>query len=214
MNWYKTAQSAKQLNRMTTIITRAIGKASRKFMNTDNKEEFLNLQERDLHLSENNPEISWPRISIDFHKKPFQFKNNYYITGEAAKDSIGIYIDLYPKTTFNDIFWKLKEVIRHELEHLTTDTFQSAKSTLLSEVKPWTQAENYLSNPQEVQAWVVSLAYRAKKTGEDLRTIIDQILDMYFKDFEIKHGKEALIPVKDKIRNLWLNYAQTRNYKL
>jgi hypothetical protein len=85
---------------------------------------------------------------------------------------------------------RLKNSIRHELEHSTQEIIQSPEKHDFS----------YFSDPNEVAAYVSGLYKMAKTLRKSFTVILDEFLD------KVKISDEE----KEKLKEMYLNYQKTR----
>lgn len=111
---------------------------------------------------------------------------------------------------FVDIYPKMIEILRHEIEH----RFQKDKSVIGSFA--WgdslERAEDYFLHPREIEAWVSGLYKKAKSSRRPFREVLEEKLKawenmMFLKSDANADVVEALLR---KIKNTFIGYAKKR----
>ena len=100
----------------------------------------------------------------------------------------------------NDLIANVKNTLRHELEHI-------AQFNIQGKVEPGEEEQedlyivDYLTSPDEVEAFVQGLYKQAKTQKLPLPQVIEDYLDQNIDDFETKEDY-------DRVYNTWINWAK------
>lgn len=132
---------------------------------------------------------------------PEKLKGSIYdIEGDADGEFINISIKYNSKAPlnsyFNELIAELKEVLRHEFQHI--GQFKG-----YSDISPNTQLDGkpyyiYLTDPSEVEAHLKGLYRRAKTQKLPLKQVIDNFLDDHIEDFNSPKEIEQVKKVWDR----------------
>jgi len=113
----------------------------------------------------------------------------------------------YPKV-LSEIAMNLRDTLRHEIEHVT----QSGWNTIDSKFIPSDQrlrdrieagklpAARYFTLPKEVPAMIQGLYFKAKKSKQPFKTVVDEYLSMWVSNDTISAQE------KENILNTWRTY--------
>ena len=113
----------------------------------------------------------------------------------------------YPKV-LSEIAMNLRDTLRHEIEHVT----QSGWNTIDSKYIPSDQrlrdrieagklpAARYFTLPKEVPAMLQGLYFKAKKSKQPFKTVVDEYLSMWVSNDTISAQE------KENILNIWRTY--------
>lgn len=131
----------------------------------------------------------------------------YYINTYIAEDDtlvVGLTIDeSYGKRYYEEIFYKLNEDVRHEIEHFTQNIFSDREKPLQDTAKYETTYEHHM-DPSEIEALAHGFYRRAKIEKRPFESII---LDDLNKDISLGNlsQKEA-----DEILKAIIDYSKKR----
>jgi len=113
----------------------------------------------------------------------------------------------YPKV-LSEIAMNLRDTLRHEIEHVT----QSGWNTIDSKFIPSDQrlrdrietgklpAARYFTLPKEIPAMLQGLYFKAKKSKQPFKTVVDEYLSMWVSNDTISAQE------KENILNIWRTY--------
>jgi hypothetical protein len=113
----------------------------------------------------------------------------------------------YPKV-LSEIAMNLRDTLRHEIEHVT----QSGWNTIDSKYIPSDQrlrdrieagklpAARYFTLPKEIPAMLQGLYFKAKKSKQPFKTVVDEYLSMWVSNDTISAQE------KENILNIWRTY--------
>ena len=113
----------------------------------------------------------------------------------------------YPKV-LSEIAMNLRDTLRHEIEHVT----QSGWNTIDSKFIPSDQrlrdrieagklpAARYFTLPKEIPAMLQGLYFKAKKSKQPFKTVVDEYLSMWVSNNSISAQE------KENILNTWRTY--------
>ena len=113
----------------------------------------------------------------------------------------------YPKV-LSEIAMNLRDTLRHEIEHVT----QSGWNTIDSKYTPSDQrlrdrieagklpAARYFTLPKEIPAMLQGLYFKAKKSKQPFKTVVDEYLSMWVSNNSISAQE------KENILNTWRTY--------
>jgi hypothetical protein len=113
----------------------------------------------------------------------------------------------YPKV-LSEIAMNLRDTLRHEIEHVT----QSGWNTIDSKYIPSDQrlrdrieagklpAARYFTLPKEIPAMLQGLYFKAKKSKQPFKTVVDEYLSMWVSNNSISAQE------KENILNTWRTY--------
>lgn len=116
---------------------------------------------------------------------------------------------------FSDVYPRMKEILRHEIEHSTQDQKSAVGAFDWSDLE---RAERYFSDPKEVAAWVAGLYKRAKMLKQPFISMLDERLQGWRK-MMMHRGKWDRNPPPDpvvvdailrRIREKFIDYARHR----
>jgi hypothetical protein len=136
----------------------------------------------------------------------------YYINSFIATDDyfvIEITInETYGKKYYRDIYYKLNEDVRHEIEHyvqekaLTDERFKTRKQPIIPSTSDYETVYLHHIDPSEVEALVHGFYRRAKKERVPLDTVMIKDLES-----DIEKGQITQEEAKE-LFNTWLIYAR------
>ncbi len=210
MNWYSkiTKLAISYTEKLTTQIVREI------FQKVKNREQVFEVKVDGV------PGIGIVSVVINV-KEGISFATNasYY----PQLDIVGVTIDTPTKiepSNYQNLYWDLYEVIRHEIEHVFTtqkDPMGAFQESLLqgeSKLTGFRKAQEivrYYTSPQEVPSLVSGYYYTAKKARKPFISIVDGLLQRIFKTLTSKGiDRFSALGGITKIRAAWLDYASNR----
>lgn len=154
---------------------------------------------------------------------------NVYVSGSwvPALDELNINVFLetldgtYDKTLTSDLYAKLLETVRHEVEHsnqekpanMFTDEDEDEEESII-----WTdinRLQHYFTSEREVSAFVSGLYHQAKRTRRPFIDVMNDKLDAYKRVALHYHDEDVVSQMRikfmfDRIRNAWTEYAKKR----
>ena len=141
---------------------------------------------------------------------------------EYAENTIHLMIDIprnFSENNFSELSYKIKEVLRHEVEHTTPSQSSRLEDTLSlvtdneSEMGLRRRLGYYL-NPIEIEAFVTGLYYRAKKSRQQFIPMLDTYINTIKNNIYTIYKKERPYTLIEnvfmEIRKKWLDYALKR----
>lgn len=121
--------------------------------------------------------------------------------GDEITPLINVVFNIPLKPDWQEVSMDLKDVVRHELEHLTQDGENVRQGKYIPDDqdlrdlidKGILDKENYYYLPKEVDAMIQGLYFKAKKSKKPFSDVVD--------DYLKKTGES--LEVREKIRKLW-----------
>jgi hypothetical protein len=132
----------------------------------------------------------------------------YYIKTYISDDDVlvvEVLIDnSYGKKYYGEIFYKLNEDVRHEIEHYLQNIFSDRQQPLIPNTAEYKTVYSHHMDPSEVEALVQGFYRKSKLEKKPLDIVM---LDDLNKDIEYGDltQKEA-----DELLSTWINYARRR----
>lgn len=138
--------------------------------------------------------------------------------GKTIFLSIGVPIN-FDKKYFSELSYRIKQSLRHELEH-TSPSQESRLEDTLSLVTD-TETEmglrrrlGYLLNPIEIEAFTSSLYYSAKKSRQPFISVLDNYLSIIKNNIYTIYKKQKPYDLIEnvfvEVKKKWLDYASKR----
>lgn len=158
----------------------------------------INLELR-IRRTEDTIELSGKEIP--YHVNSFVADDNYLVIEITINESYG-------KNYYKEIYYKLNEDVRHEIEHyvqekaLTDERFKTRKQPLIPATSDYETVYLHHIDPSEVEALVHGFYRRAKKERVPLDTIMIKDLES-----DIEKGQITQEEAKE-LFNTWLIYAR------
>jgi len=139
---------------------------------------------------------------------------------EETRPQSDVYVNiefsqLYTDQDFSVLIPKLKETLRHELEHSGQPTAM-LKSTYekIPDKEIWKNlevAEDYYTSESEVKGHIAGIYKRAKTEKKPAEDVLDHILDeVYHTGLSYGYSPEEIIPIVRRARELWRYYLVWR----
>lgn len=156
---------------------------------------------------------------------------NYELTVQGALGTsnnknftiqITVYNDVFPIqiNKYNKLYTDLLEVVRHEIEHIDQTVRRKLPDGMTFNTPTGDDKNNqpidywiqYLTSPNEVEAFVSALYFQAKKTRTPIITLINQELNnhWYAAFAQYNLSQMDIIKIFKRIKVIWLNYALKR----
>lgn len=132
----------------------------------------------------------------------------YYIKTYIADDDtlvIEMIIDnSYGQKYYEEIFYKLNEDVRHEIEHYLQNIFTDRQQPLIPNTAEYESTYSHHMDPSEIEALVQGFYRRSKIEKKPLDVVM---MDDLNKDIELGNltQKES-----EDLLNKWINYARRR----
>ena len=121
--------------------------------------------------------------------------------GEEIQPMINVNFQIPKNPDWQEVSMDLKDVVRHELEHLTQDGENIRTGKYIPDDQDLRNMidsglldkDSYFSLPKEVDAMIQGLYYKAKKSKKPFADVVNDYLD------------KAMISLdnKEKVLNLW-----------
>jgi len=122
---------------------------------------------------------------------------------------------LYTNKDFSELIPKLKETLRHELEHSGQPTEMLKKVyEKIPDKEIWKTlqtAKDYYTSESEVKGHVAGVYKRAKTEKQPIGELLDNIInEIYYTGLNYGYAEEELTPLVRRIRELWRYYLMSR----
>ncbi len=131
-------------------------------------------------------------------EEPFSVSAN--ITNKKMTLNVNLYQN-YKKDYFNDLIVEIKSVLRHEFTHISQIYIRKINVPILSITSGPKDYKLYLTNENEVEAFVMGFNYKSKLTGEYIDNIIKKHLNIIRKNLKFKTDL-------DEVFDCWLTYIK------
>jgi len=165
-----------------------------------------------LDLSEINYNIL---IIIEKQKEDVSVSGSYSSNRNLIRANIKTPFD---KKSLSNIWEHLVDLIRHELEHTIQSKEMLSKSNIANKdlFKNINNLETYLTDPGEVEAFVVAFAKIAKSTKQTFFKVIDDYLKGKRWHWTIIYNVsiDEIDKLAEDIKKVWLDYAKKRQFKI
>jgi len=151
----------------------------------------------------------------------FKFDSKMLETKNDDTVSVIINLDInrkYVLTNFNELIAELKNILRHEIEHITVDPIVGKKSKSVNNdsnkyydmLNPSGDIDSektfeYLSNPEEIAAMVHGLNKESKTSKQNIISLFSRDLQRFIDSDSITLNQANEILAK------WISYAQKAN---
>lgn len=149
--------------------------------------------------------------SIKNNKKELGFIVNTYIDTEDSLVMQIIIDENYGERVYEELFYKISEDIRHEIEHYVQEMgrkdkrYKQREQPLIPNTAEYKTTFDHHRDPSEVEALVHGFSRRAKLEKKPLDLIMRQDLDLEIDSGNLKE-KEA-----DILFSIWKNKAKELN---
>lgn len=146
-----------------------------------------------------------PVIDIKIKMIPVKsMKWSHDITAEADMEELEATINYNPSflpMAYNDLIAEIKEMLRHELEHVGQENYQG-KSVTYKSYEPKTHFKQYLLQANEVPAYVQGLYKRAKTK----RITVPQAMEEWYNENKANFKN----PTKDwkTVKKVWMEWGK------
>lgn len=128
--------------------------------------------------------------------EPFSVSAN--ITNKKMTLNVNFYSN-YKKSDLNNLIIEIKSVLRHELTHISQIYLRKVNIPILSTTSGPDDYKLYLTNINEVEAFVMGFNYKSKLSGEYIDDIIKKHLKIIRKNLKFKTDF-------DDVFQCWLTY--------
>jgi hypothetical protein len=212
-----------KLERETTILARVLLQAIKQFYQKEPGKSFFRIMWLPEELRALG--IDLPKMGVFNFAFFVEEKSDLEVKGMYRPQAGGVTVLVnvprawrYINAHLNDILVKLKEVIRHELEHTTQSPKMLYAASNISKTKGLLP---YLSSSAELRAWTSGLYKRAKVQRRPLKDVFDEFFHHVYIGFVnrmsamrddlsfVEIDKIAMRDVR-KLRRRWEKYVRGR----
>lgn len=157
----------------------------------------------DLGIQRTDEYIEYNGREIPYYIKTYIAEDNYLVIQISINERYG-------REYYQEIYYKLNEDIRHEIEHYLQDMalknkrFKDRQQPLISGTANYDTVYQHHKDPSEVEALVNGFYRKAKIERLPLDVIMHRDLDMDINDGNLTH-EEA-----EDLFDLWIKYARRR----
>lgn len=222
MNWYHHIKIANIADRYTKILGKYIFQET---LNNLNKLEIEHPIYFDIpkDVIDQIPDLL--TVDVTLHRKESYGKKitvsaramhyHYHLTGKSKIEITITITTEFTKENIPELWQQIVQLLRHELTHKNQRSREENSylnpSTEFEENNFWAY-KDYFTNPYEIEAFVTSLYYAAKRKRVPFDTEVDNLLNQYKHLILNKTGVEEqkVDTLIAQIRQEWINYAQQR----
>lgn len=167
-------------------------------------------------------------LELSYEERP-NLNHDYDITawgeGGTADDpgTLNVVVQYKPQAfpqALNALKAEIYETLRHELEHIGQQSFDDMFVVAHEPNKDYDTYENYLTQADEIPAYVQGLVTRAMyNTKHNLRKMtLDQAMEEWhsenIKNFEVSGQQGTQKADWSRIKSVWMNWAKANKDKL